>query len=510
MKKRLILSLVIGLLLVSTPVVSVFSAEYKLATEEDCKLLKNNGFKQECIPGKTLMSDISLSLLGSECRVDGEDPKSFLLKRLNNSSSHVTQLNTGFACCLARFINSGEQSGHKITIYSGYRSPQRQAQLKATKGKWAGSPGGWVGGVCQGSRHNCGIAADLRFNGARIGASLQNCMRNPACKWAHENAQKFGLFFRLLGGCGNSSGKICEPWHIEPISQSKNTTCVASGQQYVVTSNQNQDQATNNLNNAMGDAQNPAELKPELQQPPYSYNANLTPTEEVLPISEQELEAQIRNALQQTSFQQTTRGLSDDNLDASNTDIDIFDQNENYTESYMNDSDGYTQIANESESENYEIENHATEGNQTNNTPIPNRVKKTLLKAYMAGDIQKNQNTTRLTYTLLNGTAEEQEKAAHVLKNIYMQNLGVYNLNALKTESLNNTRTNELFKANTPDAKTFSKTPWELIFSTRKSSETEGILNEINSLFSNQQEIQRISIWSVLWSRIKSWFSGNF
>ena len=53
--------------------------------------------------------------------------------------------------------------------------------------KWVAPPGK--------SQHNHGNAADLRY------------ANDAARKWAHENAARFGLHFRM----GN------EPWHIEPI-----------------------------------------------------------------------------------------------------------------------------------------------------------------------------------------------------------------------------------------------------------------------------------------------------
>jgi hypothetical protein len=85
-----------------------------------------------------------------------------------------------------------------ISIYSGYRSPERQAELfqnaiakygSAEKARhWVAPPGH--------SRHNMGIAADLAF-------------ASPEDKaWAHANAANFGLNFRM----GH------EPWHIELIN----------------------------------------------------------------------------------------------------------------------------------------------------------------------------------------------------------------------------------------------------------------------------------------------------
>ena len=83
----------------------------------------------------------------------------------------------------------------QITISSGFRSPERQAQLwdAALKKygsadvarKWVAPPGR--------SQHGFGNAADLSFGS------------DAARQWAHANAEKYGLKFAL----GN------EPWHIE-------------------------------------------------------------------------------------------------------------------------------------------------------------------------------------------------------------------------------------------------------------------------------------------------------
>jgi hypothetical protein len=82
-----------------------------------------------------------------------------------------------------------------ISVSSGYRSPELQRQLFANAirkygseqaaRKWVAPPGK--------SRHNHGTGADLRFGSPE------------ARQWAHANAARFGLNFRM----GH------EPWHIE-------------------------------------------------------------------------------------------------------------------------------------------------------------------------------------------------------------------------------------------------------------------------------------------------------
>lgn len=104
-------------------------------------------------------------------------------------------LSPAFAIPLQQFLASAERAGVDIGITSGYRSPERQAQLyqqaikkygseKAAR-KYVAPPGK--------SKHNSGAAVDLRY------------ANDAARKWAHDNAAAYGLNFRM----GH------EPWHIE-------------------------------------------------------------------------------------------------------------------------------------------------------------------------------------------------------------------------------------------------------------------------------------------------------
>ena len=104
---------------------------------------------------------------------------------------------------LTNFMNAAKQAGYKITVTSGWRSYSSQKRLWdnssrpcSERSKWVACPGG--------SRHGFGIAADLKFNGSSCSKGSWNC--NAAAKWAHENAGKYGLKFRMSW----------EPWHIEP------------------------------------------------------------------------------------------------------------------------------------------------------------------------------------------------------------------------------------------------------------------------------------------------------
>ena len=81
-----------------------------------------------------------------------------------------------------------------VGVFSGYRSPARQAQLFANSDR----SGHWV---ARNSLHTQGIAADLAFNGTRFSAlpaSQQEAL--------HRSAGGFGLKFPMSW----------EPWHVEP------------------------------------------------------------------------------------------------------------------------------------------------------------------------------------------------------------------------------------------------------------------------------------------------------
>lgn len=100
----------------------------------------------------------------------------------------------------------------KVTVTSGTRSADRQAELWAEALKkygseeaaddWVAPPPGYVredGSVAQGSFHQRGLANDLSFE------------NDAVRQWVHENAARFGLHFPL----GN------EPWHIELLGTRK-------------------------------------------------------------------------------------------------------------------------------------------------------------------------------------------------------------------------------------------------------------------------------------------------
>ncbi|WP_442577589.1 tape measure protein [Mesorhizobium sp. ASY16-5R] len=108
----------------------------------------------------------------------------------------VMDLDDVFSERLLAFLNA---SGGGITINSGFRTFERQAELWQAALKKYGSPAAarkWVAppGL---SQHNKGGAADLGF------------ANDAARQWAHDNAAAYGLNFRLDN----------EDWHIEAADQ---------------------------------------------------------------------------------------------------------------------------------------------------------------------------------------------------------------------------------------------------------------------------------------------------
>lgn len=111
-------------------------------------------------------------------------------------ASHVTGMSSGFESKLEKMMEAlPKELAGQITINSGFRSNERQAQLwqealtkygsVAEARKWVAPPGN--------SQHNKGNAADIGYGS------------DNARKWAHENASRFGLSFPRSN----------ENWHVE-------------------------------------------------------------------------------------------------------------------------------------------------------------------------------------------------------------------------------------------------------------------------------------------------------
>jgi hypothetical protein len=136
-----------------------------------------------------------------------------LIRKDDGGSISGTQGLTGdFSQRLTQMILDARAQGVDLGVGSGYRSYEKQKRLweQALKKygspekarKWVAPPGG--------SFHNKGLAVDLNSNGQFLGKDANS----KATEWAHANAKKYGLHFRM----GH------EPWHIEPIEKSKSSS----------------------------------------------------------------------------------------------------------------------------------------------------------------------------------------------------------------------------------------------------------------------------------------------
>jgi LAS superfamily LD-carboxypeptidase LdcB len=133
-------------------------------------------------------------------------------KQEGGSISGTQGLTDDFSQRLTKFILDARAQGVDLGVGSGYRSYEKQKRLweQAVKKygspekarKWVAPPGG--------SFHNKGLAVDLNSNGQFLGKDANS----KATEWAHANAKKYGLHFRM----GH------EPWHIEPIEKSKSSS----------------------------------------------------------------------------------------------------------------------------------------------------------------------------------------------------------------------------------------------------------------------------------------------
>ena len=136
-----------------------------------------------------------------------------LIRKDDGGSVSGTQgLTADFSQRLTQMILDARSQGIDLGVGSGYRSYEKQKRLweQALKKygspekarKWVAPPGG--------SFHNKGLAVDLNANGQFLGKDANS----KATEWAHANAKKYGLHFRM----GH------EPWHIEPIEKTKSSS----------------------------------------------------------------------------------------------------------------------------------------------------------------------------------------------------------------------------------------------------------------------------------------------
>ncbi|MCX5581496.1 M15 family metallopeptidase [Kaistia terrae] len=145
---------------------------------------------------------------------------------VGHSAEHVDGLTPEMKTRLAALVAAAPpniQPG--LGIYSGYRSPARQAQLYAQAVKKYGSTEAarkWVAPPGK-SNHNKGEAVDLAYDGKSLSRAPKEVV-----KWIHDNAPKHGLYFPLNN----------ENWHIETIGtrpgNANEKEAITSLQKYLV------------------------------------------------------------------------------------------------------------------------------------------------------------------------------------------------------------------------------------------------------------------------------------
>lgn len=108
----------------------------------------------------------------------------------------LSGMNAQFRAALQGLISSAPSGiRQQLQVFSGYRSPTKQAELYNRALQKYGSPQAarqWVAPPNK-SQHNKGMAADLKY------------LSPQAMKWVRENAPAHGLSFPLKN----------EPWHVE-------------------------------------------------------------------------------------------------------------------------------------------------------------------------------------------------------------------------------------------------------------------------------------------------------
>lgn len=165
---------------------------------------------EEYRKGGYIVEDISVPSLTKASY--GHSVGNLIRKDDGGSVSGTQGLTADFSQRLTQMILDARAQGIDLGVGSGYRSYEKQKRLweQALKKygspekarKWVAPPGG--------SFHNKGLAVDLNANGQFLGKDANS----KATEWAHANAKKYGLHFRM----GH------EPWHIEPIEKSKSNS----------------------------------------------------------------------------------------------------------------------------------------------------------------------------------------------------------------------------------------------------------------------------------------------
>jgi hypothetical protein len=187
-----------------------FAENYKDVSPGFMDLELDDSEIEEYRRGGYVVEDISVPSLTKASY--GYSVGNLIRKDGGGSVSGTQGLTADFSQRLTQMILDARAQGIDLGVGSGYRSYEKQKRLweQALKKygspekarKWVAPPGG--------SFHNKGLAVDLNANGQFLGKDANS----KATEWAHANAKKYGLHFRM----GH------EPWHIEPIEKTKSNS----------------------------------------------------------------------------------------------------------------------------------------------------------------------------------------------------------------------------------------------------------------------------------------------
>jgi hypothetical protein len=125
-----------------------------------------------------------------------------LRQAFTGGQSDIEGFQRNFGQRLNVFIKAAAEQAGQITIFSAHRTIERQAELFAEAVRQHGSVAAarkFVAAPTENAPHVRGIAADLRFESDAVR------------QWAHDNAEAYGLVFRMSH----------EGWHIELADQEK-------------------------------------------------------------------------------------------------------------------------------------------------------------------------------------------------------------------------------------------------------------------------------------------------
>lgn len=162
-----------------------------------------------------MVAGLVLATPAISCDMPSSEGRADLYGHTTNRSG-IDQMVPSFRDSVAAMMDAARaELGGEMVIYSGYRSTAHQQRLwdeaaarypdPEVRDNWVARPGS--------SMHNYGLAADMRWNGARIEYGT------PISNWMEANMSRFGLTRPMSN----------EGWHVEPIGGRANRDQFMSG-----------------------------------------------------------------------------------------------------------------------------------------------------------------------------------------------------------------------------------------------------------------------------------------